>query len=95
MAQKAHKSLFKNWQHIQGFLFPIIEEEIGHLTNKQQLIINILEFSEIEQHLPYYTGYLGRPLEDRCAIARSFIAKMFYNMATTWILLDRLECDIK
>ncbi len=31
--------------------------------------------------------------EDRIAIARAFVAKMVYDMATTRILLDRLETD--
>ena len=39
-------------------------------------------------------GYLGRPAEDRTAIARAFVAKMVYNMPTTRILLDRLKTDI-
>jgi len=35
----------------------------------------------------------GRPPEDRIAIARAFVTKMVYNMATTRILLDRLKSD--
>lgn len=37
---------------------------------------------------------LGRPLSDRVAIARAFIAKAVYDMPTTRILLDRLASDI-
>jgi len=92
---RAQESLSQSWQHIQGFLFPMIEEEIGRLSTKQQLLINVLEFAELEKHLPYFAGCVGRPPEDRCAIARAFVAKMVYNMPTTRMLLDRLECDIQ
>ncbi|MDM8563881.1 transposase [Candidatus Marithioploca araucensis] len=34
-----------------------------------------------------------RPVCDRVAIARAFITKAIYDMATTRILLDRLKCE--
>ena len=43
--------------------------------------------------LPYVGWIPGRPLEDRTVIVRTFVTKMVYNMATTHILLDRLESD--
>jgi hypothetical protein len=47
----------------------------------------------IEEFICSYRGYPGRPLQDRTAIARAFVAKMVYNMPTTRALLDRLETD--
>lgn len=47
----------------------------------------------IEEFLPCYDGCEGRPQKTRSAIARSFIAKMVYNIDTTTFLLDRLESD--
>jgi hypothetical protein len=35
----------------------------------------------------------GRPAQDRTAIARTFMAKMIYNLPTTRSLLDRLKTD--
>jgi len=81
------------WDHIQSFLFPMLREELGALTERQKLLVNVLEFANVEAHLPYTRGYPGRPLEDRAAIARAFVTKMVYDLSTTRILMDRLESD--
>ena len=86
--------LSHTWQHIQSFLFPMIREELGELTQKQKLLVNVLEFANLEAHLPYTRGYPGRPLEDRAAIARAFVTKTVYDMSTTRMLLDRLASDV-
>ena len=71
----------------------MIWEEVGALTEKQQLLVSVLELAKLEEHLPYAGRYPGRPPEDRVAIARAFVAKMVLNMATTRLLLDRLDTD--
>ena len=63
------------------------------LTQKQQQLITILEVVRIEQFIPDPRGYEGRPPKTRTAIARSFVAKMVYNMTTTRALWDRLHSD--
>ena len=90
---QAREMLPHTWQHIQGFLFPMIWGELGELTAKQKQLINVLEAARLEEHIPYMGSYPGRPLEDRIAIARAFVTKMVYSMATTRVLLDRLESD--
>jgi transposase len=52
-----------------------------------------LEVVRIEQFIPDYHGYEGRPRKTRTAIARSFVAKTVYNMATTRALWERLHSD--
>ena len=90
---QVHEKLSHTWRHIQSFLFPMIWDELGELTAKQKLLISVLETIKLEEYLPYIGRVPGRPLEDRTAIARAFVTKMVYNMATTRILLDRLESD--
>ena len=90
---QALEKLSHTWDHIQSFLFPMIWDELGALTEKQKLLVNVLEFAKLEEHLPYAGRYPGRPLEDRLAIARAFITKMVYDMTTTRVLLDRLASD--
>ena len=90
---QAREKLSHTWQHIQSFLFPMIWDELGELTAKQKLLVTVLETIKLEEYLPYIGRVPGRPLEDRTAIARAFVTKMVYNMATTRILLDRLESD--
>ena len=86
-------SLSSFWNRIQGSLFPFLEEELDPLTEKQQQLIAILELVRIEEFLPEYFQREGRPQKDRSAIARSFIAKMIYNLDTTRVLLERLDSD--
>jgi transposase len=81
------------WSNIQSSLFPYLEEALGPLTEKQMQLIAILEVIRIEQFLPDYRWYEGRPRKTRAAIARSFVAKMVYNMDTTRTLWERLRSD--
>ena len=82
------------WNRFQASLFPWLQEELGELTGKQQQLIEVLEIAQIETHLPYVGQVPGRPPEDRCAIARAFVAKAVYHLPTTEMLLDQLKSDI-
>ena len=86
-------TLSSYWDRIQATLFPQLEEELDLLTEKQQQLIAILELVRIEEFLPDYRGYEGRPQKTRSAIARSFVAKMVYNLDTTTHLMERLQTD--
>jgi len=90
---KLNEKLSQYWHRIQGNLFPWLQEELGSLSEKQQQLITALELARVEEFIPSYRGCVGRPQDDRCAIARAFIAKAVYNMGTTRQLIDRLRCD--
>jgi hypothetical protein len=90
---KLGQTLSQYWSKIQGTLFPQLEEELDPLTEKQQHLITILEVVRIEQFILDQRGNEGRPQKTRSAIARSFVAKMVYNMTTTRSLWDRLHTD--
>lgn len=92
MLQLANK-LSQYWHNIQENLFPWLEETLGPLSEKQQQLVTVLEMSRVEEFIRSYRGYVGRPQEDRTAIARAFVAKAVYNIATTRQLLDRLASD--
>jgi hypothetical protein len=81
------------WDTIQGKLFPLVEETVGELSEKQRRLISILELVRIESYVTVIRGWPGRPAKDRAAIARSFVAKAVYNMGTTRDLLERLKSD--
>lgn len=85
--------LSQYWDIIQGSLFPLLQEELDPLTEKQQQLVTILEIVRIEAFLPDYRGYEGRPQKTRSAIARSYVAKMVYNLDTTTLLIERLKTD--
>jgi hypothetical protein len=82
------------WQSIQTRLFPWLEHELGPLTEKQQQVVQTLEIIRIERLVPRHFMVPGRPLKDRAAIARAFVAKAVYDMPTTRVLLDRLATDV-
>jgi hypothetical protein len=82
MSQLTEK-LSQYWNRIQGSLFPFLENQLDSLFEKQQQLVQILELVRIEQFLPDCFGCNGRSPKTRTAIARSFVAKMLYNMNTT------------
>jgi hypothetical protein len=49
--------------------------------------------ARIEAFLPGWHGLPGRPLSERAALARAFVAKAVFNMPTTRLLIDMLSAD--
>jgi hypothetical protein len=80
---------------LQGALFPVLEEELGPLTEKPRQVVAVLNRIRIEALVAFYCGGVGRPPKDRRAIARAFVAKAVYNLSTTRQLLERLVCDVR
>ncbi len=87
-------TLSQFWLTVQGTLFPWLAAELGELSAKQKQLVQVLELVQIEGFLKGAARGLGRPVEDRQAIARAFIAKAIYNLETTRQLLDRLASDV-
>jgi hypothetical protein len=87
-------TLSQFWLTVQGGLFGWLEEELGELNEKQQQLVKILELLRIESLVKSQGRVKGRPLEDRKAIARAYVAKAVYNLETTRQLLERLSSDV-
>src|SRR5258705_13437573 len=87
-------TLSQFWLTVQGGLFGWLEEELGELNAKQQQLVKILELLRIESFVKCQGRVKGRPLEDRQAISRAFVAKAVYNLETTRQLLERLSSDV-
>jgi transposase len=86
--------LSKIWlkvKNIENSLFPDLQENLGQLSTKEQKLIKILDFAEIEKYV--CTTSKTNPPKDRKEIARAFIAKSVYNFQTTRDLIDRLHVD--
>ena len=49
--------------------------------------------ARIEAFVRMWPGLPGRPLDDRHALARAFVAKAVLNLATTSALIERLAVD--
>jgi hypothetical protein len=84
-----------HWRRLQYEFFPEIEDVVGPLSEKHRTLIVVLETVRVEAFLPYQHGLVGRPLTERAALARAFIAKAVYNLPTTRLLLDLLDGDVR
>ena len=91
---KIISSLSKMWlkvKNLENSLFPQLQENLGVLSTKEQKLIKILDFAEIEKCV--CTTSRTNPPKDREQMARAFIAKSVYNFQTTSDLIDRLQID--
>lgn len=78
---------------LKNSLFPALKEELRleELSHKEQKLISILDFAQIEKNITVVS--ITNTPKDREEIARAFIAKSVYNFQTTRDLIDRLHCD--
>mgnify|MGYP003758154265 CR=1 FL=1 len=86
-------ALSQRWAQIQTQLFPSLCTQFDSTSPKLEQLIHILEWVQIEKHLPYIGQANGRPTKDRQAIASAFVAKTVLNLKTTRDLIDRLGVD--
>jgi len=92
--KKIIPSLSKMWLkviNLEQSLFPKIEESMGSLSPKEEKLIKILDFAEIERFVS--PVQITNPPKDREEMARAFVAKQGYNLQTTSALIDRLKID--
>jgi hypothetical protein len=87
------ESLSNTWAHIQANLFPWLAEEVGPLTETHKKIISTLEMARVEAFVQTWSGLPGRPLKDRHALARAFVAKAVLGLPQTNMLIERLAVD--
>jgi hypothetical protein len=81
------------WSHIQSFLFPWLREEIEPMTELLGRLVTILDVIGLESFVPAPPRGVGRPPEDRRALARAFVAKAVLGISTTSALIERLAVD--
>ena len=81
---------------IQRTLFPILEEEMGVLSDKEQQLVRILEVVDLRSLLKdqRWCG-VGRIPHSREALAKAFIAKALWDFPTTRALIDMLSSSPK
>jgi len=92
--RKIIPSLSKMWLkviNLEQSLFPKLEESMGSLSPKEEKLIKILDFAEIERFVS--SVHVTNPPKDRDEMARAFVAKQVYNFQTTRELIDRLKID--
>ena len=91
---KSISSLSKMWlkvKNLENSLFPELQVSLGEFTSKEEKLVKILDFAEIEQFV--YDTHTTNIAKDRTQMARAFIVKSVYNLQTTRDLIDRLHID--
>ena len=91
---KIISTLSKMWlkiTNLENSLFPQLQTSLGVLSPKEQKLIKILDFAQIEQFI--HDTHVTNIPKDRIQCARAFIAKSVYNLQTTSDLIDRLKID--
>jgi len=77
---------------IQRHLFPVLEEEWGPLTEFHQKVTVLLEMVHIEEGIRD-EYYFGRPISNRKALARAFVAKAVCNASLNSDFRERILAD--
>jgi hypothetical protein len=93
MQSTARQCLMQFAAVLQGTLFSVLEDAVGPLSEKAQLLISVLALVPPQRYLPPSGGWRGRPAKHRQALATAFVAKGVYGFSTTRQLLDRLRSD--
>jgi Transposase DDE domain len=85
--------IFHLWLNcLQQKLFPALESELGTLSPKETEFVRIVEFCQLHTLMTTYEwkGNGRKPLS-RLALAKSFVAKMVWNLPTTEALISFLH----
>ena len=86
-------SLSAHWRAIQGELLPFLDDAVGPLTPLHRQLAAVLEMVRVERAVVHPHGRPGRPLAERAALARAFVAKAVFDLPTTRTLIEHLEGD--
>src|SRR4249920_1866847 len=88
------ETLSAYWLHVQEELLPWLNDTTcGPLNEHHKQLISVLGMARIEAFLPGWPGLPGRPLSERSALARAFVAKAVFNFPTTRLLVEMLSVD--
>jgi hypothetical protein len=70
-----------------------LEERVGALSAVHQDLVKVLEMARVEAFVRHRHGAVGRPPAERAALARAFVAKAVFNLATTAMLIEYVKTD--
>ena len=77
----------------ERYLFPMVEEEIGEISEKMKEFLRIVEIIRPARFLTDALRWcgLGRPMKDWKHILRAFFMKSVYDFPTTKVLIENLK----
>ncbi len=79
--------------NMQCRLFPLLEEEIGEITEKLQEFLRIIELVKTARFITGALSWcgLGRRLQNRGNLLRAYFLKSVYDLPTTKVLIENLK----
>ncbi|MGC1449917.1 MAG: transposase [Candidatus Sulfotelmatobacter sp.] len=80
-------------QILQQQLFPVLEQELGPLSERYAALVKALALLQLDGFVAVRHGR-GRPAHDRACVARAFLAKAICNLPHTRALIERLTYDV-
>jgi hypothetical protein len=79
---------------MQKWLFPVLEEEIGELSEKQKEFVRVVEAVDLSQYVGAFQWKgTGRKRENRLSILKAFVAKSVFGYRDTKAMLENLRCN--
>jgi hypothetical protein len=88
------RSIADCWVSFQASLFPnLCSCQCEPLTDKVKGLLDVFDKIDIGKHVAWGGSWMGRKRIDRRAIARAFVAKAFYDLPTTDLLIEMLCVD--
>ena len=84
--------LGRHWNTIQKSLFPVLEDELGELSDEQKAFVSICELL-IDDSIFYKYRWSGngRKPHSRLAMFKAFILKALWNLPTTRSMIDAVR----
>ncbi len=83
------------WNNVQLLLLPMLEKDLGSLSEEHKKLAAVLELLRVEQFVPCTRFWKGRPPKNRSQIARALIAKIIFKIPHTKQLIELLKSDIQ
>lgn len=86
-------NLSEMYFNMQCRLFPLLEEEIGEITEKLQEFLRIIELVKPARFIDYSLSWcgLGRKMKSREKMLKAFVLKSVYDLPTTKVLIENLK----
>jgi len=80
---------------IQRWLLPVLEDEVGELTEKQKEFVMVVEAMDLEKYLPEFCwAGLGRKRKSRLSLLKGFVAKSVFGYQNTKMMREAVKGNV-
>lgn len=80
---------------IQRWLLPVLEDEMGELTEKQKEFVRVVEAMDLEKYLPEFCwAGIGRKRRSRLSLLKGFVAKSVFGYQNTKMMREAVKGNV-